>query len=153
MDKPNKTDNAEQPAETADTEGGLTAEKPRSRHRKTSIAHIATVCGSVYTGGKTAKDIKKQAEQSAITADDAEIIEIPEPVELYETDCLREPEDSEDASPYDPLSAVCLNGRRSVEELMETGNLSDIDRLRGIVVCEERPLNKKQEARIRKQAY
>lgn len=43
MDKPNKTDNAEQPAETADTEGGLTAEKPRSRHRKTSIAHIATV--------------------------------------------------------------------------------------------------------------
>jgi hypothetical protein len=47
---------------------------------------------------------------------------------LYETDCLREPEDSEDASPYDPLSAVCLNGRRSVEELMETGNLSDIDR-------------------------
>ena len=59
MDKPNKTDNAEQPAETADTEGGLTAEKPRSRHKKTSIAHIATVCGSVYTGGKTAKDIKK----------------------------------------------------------------------------------------------
>ena len=57
------------------------------------------MCGSVYTGGKTAKDIKKQAEQSAITADDAEIIEIPEPVELYETDCLREPEDSEDASP------------------------------------------------------
>ena len=145
MDKPNKTDNAEQPAETADTEGGLTAEKPRSRRKKTSIAHIATVCGSVYTGGKTAKDIKKQAEQSAITADDAEIIEIPEPVELYETDCLREPEDSEDASPYDPLSAVCLNGRRSVEELMETGNLSDIDRLRGIVVCEERPLNKKRE--------
>lgn len=145
MDKPNKTDNVEQPAETADTEGGLTAEKPRSRRRKTSIAHIATVCGSVYTGGKTAKDIKKQAEQSAITADDAEIIEIPEPVELYETDCLREPEDSEDASPYDPLSAVCLNGRRSVEELMETGNLSDIDRLRGIVVCEERPLNKKRE--------
>ena len=145
MDKPNKTDNAEQPAETADTEGGLTAEKPRSRHRKTSIAHIATVRGSVYTGGKTAKDIKKQAEQSAITTDDAEIIEIPEPVELYETDCLREPEDSEDASPYDPLSAVCLNGRRSVEELMETGNLSDIDRLRGIVVCEERPLNKKRE--------
>ena len=45
MDKPNKTDNAEQPAETADTEGGLTAEKPRSRRRKTSIAHIATVCG------------------------------------------------------------------------------------------------------------
>lgn len=133
MDKPNKTDNAEQPAETADTEGGLTAEKPRSRRRKTSIAHIATVCGSVYTGGKTAKDIKKQAEQSAITADDAEIIEIPEPVELYETDCLREPEDSEDASPYDPLSAVCLNGRRSVEELMETGNLSDIDRLRGLL--------------------
>lgn len=145
MDKPNKTDNAEQPAETADTEGGLTAEKPRSRRRKTSIAHIATVCGSVYTGGKTAKDIEKQAEQSAITADDGEIIEIPEPVELYETDCLREPEDSEDASPYDPLSAVCLNGRRSVEELMETGNLSDIDRLRGIVVCEERPLNKKRE--------
>lgn len=145
MDKPNKTDNAEQPAETADTEGGLTAEKPRSRHKKTSIAHIATVCGSVYTGGKTAKDIKKQAEQSAITADDAEIIEIPEPVELYETDCLREPEDSEDASPYDPLSAVCLNGRRSVEELMEPCNLSDIDRLRGIVVCEERPLNKKRE--------
>ena len=28
---------------------------------------------------------------------------------------------------------------------METGNLSDIDRLRGIVVCEERPLNKKRE--------
>ena len=75
MDKPNKTDNAEQPAETADTEGGLTAEKTRSRRRKTSIAHIATVCGSVYTGGKTAKDIKKQAEQSAITADDGEIIE------------------------------------------------------------------------------
>lgn len=145
MDKPNKTDNAEQPAETVDTEGGLTAEKPRGRRKKTSIAHIATVCGSVYTGGKTAKDIKKQAEQSAITADDDEIIEIPEPVELYETDCLREPEDSEDASPYDPLSAVCLNGRRSVEELMETGNLSDIDRLRGIVVCEERPLNKKRE--------
>ena len=42
MDKPNKTDNAEQPADTADTEGGVTAEKPRSRHRKTSIAHIAT---------------------------------------------------------------------------------------------------------------
>ena len=38
MDKPNKTDNAEQPAETADTEGGLTAEKPRSRRKKTSIA-------------------------------------------------------------------------------------------------------------------
>ena len=38
MDKPNKTDNAEQPAETADTEGGLTAEKTRSRRRKTSIA-------------------------------------------------------------------------------------------------------------------
>lgn len=36
MDKPNKTDNAEQPAETADTEGGLTAEKPRSRRRKTA---------------------------------------------------------------------------------------------------------------------
>ena len=64
MDKPNKTDNAEHPAETADTEGGLTAEKPRSRRKKTSIAHIATVCGSVYTGGKTAKDIKKQAERS-----------------------------------------------------------------------------------------
>lgn len=83
MDKPNKTDNVEQPAETVDTEGGLTAEKPRSRRRKTSIAHIATVCGSVYTGGKTAKDIKKQAEQSAITADDAEIIEIPEPGHCY----------------------------------------------------------------------
>lgn len=60
MDKPNKTDNAEQPAETADTEGGLTAEKPRSRRKKTSIAHIATVCGSVYTGGKTAKGIKSR---------------------------------------------------------------------------------------------
>ena len=34
MDKPNKTDNAEQPAETADTEGGLTAEKTRSRRKK-----------------------------------------------------------------------------------------------------------------------
>ena len=81
----------------------LAIETRLTTSRKTSIAHIATVCGSVYTGGKTAKDIEKQAEQSAITADDGEIIEIPEPVELYETDCLREPEDSEDASPYDPL--------------------------------------------------
>lgn len=102
-------------------------------------------CAAVFTPAAKLQRHKKQAEQSAITADDAEIIEIPEPVELYETDCLREPEDSEDASPYDPLSAVCLNGRRSVEELMETGNLSDIDELRGIVVCEERPLNKKRE--------
>lgn len=48
MDKPNKTDNAEQPAETVDTEGGLTAEKPRSRRKKLRL-HTLQPCAAVFT--------------------------------------------------------------------------------------------------------
>lgn len=47
MDKPNKTDNAEQPAETADTEGGLTAEN-RAADAKLRL-HTLQPCAAVFT--------------------------------------------------------------------------------------------------------
>lgn len=48
MDKPNKTDNAEQPAETADTEGGLTAEKRAADTEKLRL-HTLQPCAAVFT--------------------------------------------------------------------------------------------------------
>ena len=48
MDKPNKTDNAEQPAETADTEGGLTAENRAADAKKLRL-HTLQPCAAVFT--------------------------------------------------------------------------------------------------------
>lgn len=139
MDK--AADKTEPRNEAADADEGSTSEKQRSRRGKALISHVATVYGSVYSDKKkAAKDKENPPFDGEYT--EADIFEMHDSDGYFEADECCEPEGSEDDTPYEPCSEIRTRGPRTVECTDEISKPSDINRLCGIMICEERPLGR-----------